>query len=92
MDAARTEAQAIVDNLNNVLFNASEVEQEQNNAEKALRDIKDYVAPVKLITAEVRKDSEKMAQIKNKLKDIRNQTDYSLQTARKANAISKEIR
>ncbi len=91
-EAALTEAKTIVEALSRVKFTSDDIRAEKDLAEQVLRNITDYLKPITGFTNEQQKQSDNIINIRDKLKDIRNQSDYSVLTSEKANDISNKIK
>lgn len=91
-DAARAEAEAIIETMQNVRFDPTSAEAENKTAGEMLRSVQDFVQPITSLTKELNSESAKLLSIREKLRDLRNQSDYSIDTSRRSNEIMDKIK
>lgn len=91
-DAAKAEAEAILSLMQTVKFDKQPAIEENDTVTTVLKDTKAFVRPLDALTKDLGKVHEQIAEVKDKLKDLRNQSDHSIATSRKANEIGNKIK
>ncbi|ODM92460.1 Laminin subunit alpha [Orchesella cincta] len=91
-DAARAEAEAIIATMQDVKFDPTKAQEENKTAGEILGDVQEFVKPIKALTMQLNEEGEKLVNVRDKLKDLRNQSDYSIDTSRRANEIMDKIK
>jgi len=69
-----------------------DIQAEDQLATQVLRNITRYLRPITAFGKDQQKQAEEIVNIRNKLKDIRNESDYSVLNSDKANEISGKIK
>jgi len=91
-DAARAEAEALIEVMQKVEFDPSEAKAENASATAVLKDIKKFVKPLNSLNKELDKKRKRIDDIKNKIQDLFTQIDNSMDTSIEANKIANQIR
>lgn len=91
-DAAKAEAEAIIASMQSVKFDHKPAIEENATVTTVLKDMKKFVRPLDKLNKDLGAVSKNIAEAKDKLRDLRNQSDYSISTSRKANEIGNKIK
>lgn len=91
-DAARGEAETIINDMQGVKFDPTSAEVENKTAAEVLENVEKFMEPITALTQELNNEGEKLKDVRDKLKDLRNQSDYSIDTSRRANEIMDKIK
>ena len=78
--------------MKKVTFNADDISKENIRAAGALANITEYVKPINSFSKEQQKQAAKIVSMRDKLRDLRNESDYSISTSDRANDISNKIK
>lgn len=91
-DAAKAEAEAIISAMQTVKFDHQPALEENATVSTVLKDMKKFVRPLDKLNKDLKGVSGNIAETRERLKDLRNQSDYSIATSKKANEIGNKIK
>jgi hypothetical protein len=91
-DAAKAEAEAIITAMQSVTFDPEPALEENATVTTVLKDMNKFVRPLGRLSKDLKLVGDQIMEVKDKLRDLRNQSDYSIGTSKKANDIANKIK
>jgi chromosome segregation ATPase len=66
--------------------------EENDTVTTVLKDVKAFVRPLEFLSRDLSRVREQIGEVKDKFKDLKNESDHSIATSRKANEIGRKIK
>lgn len=90
-DAARAEAEAIIAALESISFDHTPALEENSTVSKVIKEVTNFVQPLEQLNTDLHEIRDRVDETKDKLRDMRNQSDYAINTSRKSRDIGNKI-